>query len=46
MTETSKITRDEVIEAIMEELWEDLGEEGQAEMIAGWLEDTGFELVD
>lgn len=42
----SKITKDEVIESIMEELWNDLSDEEQEQMISEWLQDTGFELMD
>ena len=39
-----KITRDEVIESLMEEMWDDLSEKEQERMIAEWLDDTGYEL--
>lgn len=44
MTEKQKITRDEIIEALMEEWWEGIECNCQDSMIDEWLEDTGFEL--
>lgn len=44
MTETTKITKDEVIEALIEEMWDDLSAQEQELMINEWLNDTGFEL--
>lgn len=42
--EKPTIDKNEVIEAIMEEWWEDIKPADQERIIKEWLEDTGFEL--
>jgi hypothetical protein len=42
--EKPTIDKNEVIEALMEEMWENINPEDQKRMIQEWLEDTGFEL--
>ena len=43
---TFKMTKDEVIEELMDEWWNDLNDKVQTKMIKDYLEEVGAELVE